>query len=75
MRPGPRTLGATANNHSHVFSARNTNRPMPKPICSVTPGARNFSGASRNEIASTMPSQTKVDGDGDGDGLHAPKFR
>ena len=26
----------------------------------VTPGARNFSGASRNEIASTMPSQTKI---------------
>ena len=26
----------------------------------VTPGARNFSGVSRNEIASTMPSQTKT---------------
>ncbi|GLP69685.1 hypothetical protein TUSST3_63070 [Streptomyces sp. TUS-ST3] len=26
----------------------------------VTPGARNFSGASRKEIASTIPSHTKV---------------
>ena len=26
----------------------------------MTPGARNLSGASRNEIASTMPSQMKV---------------
>ncbi|GAA4195977.1 hypothetical protein GCM10023074_21030 [Microbispora amethystogenes] len=33
---------------------------MPRPIGTVTPGARNFSGASRNEIASTIPSQTKV---------------
>ncbi len=33
---------------------------MPRPISSVTPGARNFSGASRKEIASTMPSHTKV---------------
>lgn len=33
---------------------------MPSPICLVTVGARNFSGASRNEIASTMPSHTKV---------------
>jgi hypothetical protein len=33
---------------------------MPSPICNVTLGARNFSGASKNEMASTMPSQTKV---------------
>ena len=33
---------------------------MPRPIGIVTPGARNFIGASRNEIASTMPSQTKI---------------
>ena len=33
---------------------------MPSPIGSVTPGARNFSGASMNEIASTMPSQTNT---------------
>jgi hypothetical protein len=33
---------------------------MPSLICTVTPGARNFSGVSRNEIASTMPSQTKT---------------
>ena len=33
---------------------------MPSPICTVTPGARNFSGVSRNEIASNMPSQTKT---------------
>ena len=45
---------------STVLSARKTKRPMPSPICKVTLGARNFSGASRNEMASTMPSQTKV---------------
>ncbi len=45
---------------STVLSARKTRRPMPSPICNVTLGARNFSGASRNEMASTMPSQTKV---------------
>ncbi|CPC06178.1 Uncharacterised protein [Mycobacterium tuberculosis] len=33
---------------------------MPSPICSVTPAARNFSGASRNEIATTIPSQTNA---------------
>jgi hypothetical protein len=26
----------------------------------VTPGARNFNGVSRNEMASTMPNQTSV---------------
>ncbi|COX25275.1 Uncharacterised protein [Mycobacterium tuberculosis] len=45
---------------STVLSARKTNRPMPSPICSVTPAARNFSGASRNEIATTIPSQTNA---------------
>lgn len=33
---------------------------MPSPIGMVTPGARNFSGASRKEIARTIPSHTKV---------------
>ncbi|GAB3146407.1 hypothetical protein GCM10027161_40100 [Microbispora hainanensis] len=33
---------------------------MPSPIGIVTPGARNFNGASMKEIASTIPSQTKV---------------
>ena len=33
---------------------------MPRPICSVTPGARNFSGASMKEMASTMPSHTNT---------------
>ena len=31
---------------------------MPSPNGAVIPGARNFSGVSRNEIASTIPSQT-----------------
>jgi hypothetical protein len=33
---------------------------IPIPICSVTPGARNFNGASRKEIATTMPIQRNV---------------
>ena len=33
---------------------------MPRPTCRVTPGARNFSGASMKEIATTMPSHTKI---------------
>ena len=33
---------------------------MPRPTCRETPGARNFSGASMNEIATTMPSHTKI---------------
>ena len=49
-----------ASTTSTVLSARKTRRPIPRPICSVTLGARNFSGASRNEMASTMPSQTKI---------------
>jgi|GEM_PF-2671164 len=49
-----------ANTTSMLLSARNVRRPMPKPICRVTLGARNFNGASKNEIASTMPSHTKV---------------
>lgn len=43
-----------------MLRTRKTSRPMPSPIGSVTPGARNFSGASRNEIAKTMPSQMNV---------------
>src|SRR4051794_11593754 len=54
------TAITTANTYSKTFNARNTNRPMPSPTLSVTPGARNFSGASTNEIASTMPSHTKT---------------
>lgn len=34
--------------------------PIPSPSGTVTPGARNFSGASRNEIATTIPSQMNV---------------
>ena len=49
-----------ANKSSTVLSARKINRPMPRPIRSVTPGARNFSGPSRNEMATTMPSHTKT---------------
>ena len=33
---------------------------MPSPTFSVTPGARNFSGASTNEMASTMPTHTNT---------------
>jgi hypothetical protein len=33
---------------------------MPRPIWSVTPGARNFNGASKPEMASTIPSQMKI---------------
>jgi hypothetical protein len=33
---------------------------MPSPIASVTPGARNYSGASMKEIANTMPSHTNA---------------
>ncbi len=54
------TTTSTASAISQALSARNTSRPMPSPSWMVTPGARNFSGASRNEIASTMPSQTKI---------------
>src|SRR3954453_24049611 len=46
-----------ASTTSTALSARNTSRPIPRPIGSVTPGARNLSGASRNEIPSTSPSQ------------------
>jgi hypothetical protein len=45
---------------SAMFSPRKTRRPMPRPIRTVTPGARNFSGASRNEMATTMPSHVKT---------------
>jgi len=45
---------------STMFRARKTMRPMPSPIGIVTPGARNFRGASRNEIARTIPSHVKV---------------
>jgi len=31
-----------------------------EPILTVTPGARNFSGASMNEMAITMPDQRSV---------------
>ena len=55
----PATSSA-AQTTSVTFSARNTSRPIPHPRGTVPPGARNFSGASRNEIASTIPSQVKV---------------
>src|SRR5690606_35059861 len=51
---------ATASTTSTALSARNTSRPIPNPIRVVTPGARNFNGASRKEIASTMPNQLKT---------------
>ncbi|HEU5386099.1 MAG TPA: hypothetical protein VFV73_09390 [Streptosporangiaceae bacterium] len=51
---------AAAKAASTRFRARKTSRPMPSPMGIVTPGARNFSGASRNEIARTIPSHTKV---------------
>jgi hypothetical protein len=35
-------------------------RPRPRPKGRVTPGARNFSGAPRKEIVSTIPSHVKV---------------
>lgn len=50
----------TARIASTVFSARNTSRPIPRPNGMVIPGARNFSGASMNEMARTMPSQVKT---------------
>lgn len=51
---------AAAKAASTRFRARKTSRPMPSPMGMVTPWARNFSGASRNEIARTIPSHTKV---------------
>ncbi len=45
---------------STMLSARKTRRPIPSPIGTVTPGARNFRGVSRNEIAKTIPSHTKT---------------
>ena len=47
-------ISATARTTSTVFMARKTSRPMPTPRGRVMPGARNFSGVSRNEMASTM---------------------
>src|SRR5690625_3407649 len=64
LRGGPPASSPMANRTARItsatFSARNTIRPMPSPIRTVTSGARNFSGASRKEMATTMPSQTNV---------------
>lgn len=49
-----------ANTHSTLFSAAKTNRPMPKPMGNVTPGALNFSQASKKLMAHTNPIQVKV---------------
>jgi hypothetical protein len=53
-----RTAALPVRVSSTTASARNTSRPMPSPSSMVIPGARNFSGVSTNEIASTIPSQT-----------------
>ena len=53
-------ISAAARTTSTVFRARKTSRPMPSPRGTVMPGARNFSGVSRNEMASTMPSHTNA---------------
>lgn len=50
----------TAKIVSTMLSARKTRRPIPSPIGTVTPGARNFKGVSKNEIAKSIPSHTKT---------------
>ena len=54
------SISVAARMSSTMLSALKTSRPMPSPMGTVTPGARNLRGASRNEMASTMPSHTKV---------------
>lgn len=49
-----------ANTSSIRLRAVNTSFPIPKPNTLVTPGARNFRGASINEIPKTKPTQQKV---------------
>lgn len=51
---------AMANTHSILLSTENTKRPIPNPIGSVTPGALNFSHASKKLIAHTKPIHKKV---------------
>lgn len=51
---------ANAKTHSTLFNAAKTNRPMPKPMGKVTPGALNFSHASKKLMAHTNPIQVKV---------------
>ena len=51
---------AAASTASTRLRAAKTTRPMPRPSASVTPGARNFNGASRKEIARTIPSHTQA---------------
>ena len=60
---GPRAAAsrtAAASTASTRLRAAKTTRPMPRPSASVTPGARNLSGASRKEIARTIPSHTQA---------------
>lgn len=45
---------------SAMLRARKTTRPIASPTRRSTPGARNFSGASRKEMASTIPIHTKT---------------
>src|SRR3569833_2615187 len=45
---------------SVMFNALNTSRPTPRPRGTVMPGARNFSGVSRKEIAATIPNHVKA---------------
>src|SRR5574337_1435990 len=54
------TATRAARTSSALFSARKTIRPIPRQSGIVALGARNFSGASINEIAATMPDQRKV---------------
>ena len=48
------------NTHSILLRALNTSFPIPKPMGSVTPGALNFSQASKKLIAETKPTQMKM---------------
>ncbi len=47
----------SARTNSTAFSAVKTFRPIPSPMARLTPGALNLIGASRKEIAATIPSQ------------------
>jgi len=54
------TAMTTAQTTSAMLRARNTMRPIARPTRNSRPSARNFSGASRKEIANTMPSHINV---------------
>src|SRR5581483_4545989 len=54
------TTRTTARTDSVMFNTLNTSRPIPRPRGTVMPGARNFSGVSRKEIAVTSPNHVKV---------------